>query len=446
MNYWKLIYILFLLGFLRLHGFIVRNTIFRKPDLIEESKIGEINGFYGLVGPNIDISKTDTLYKLFTGDGIIHGIFLENGQISEVSHIVQTEKVQHEKIHGKFLNGMMVLPMYMFMNKMGMIPNVMGLANTAFIKVKEKIYVLFERDLPYEISLNFHTKKVETIKKVKIENINHFSAHSTFDEKTNIVYSLEYNVLRNIVSLLYMDEHLNLKNKIDVKTKYIPIVHDSYVLSNSIIFTDSPLRFSIKNLILRKIPVTFDKMKPTFIHEICKETGFKNIYSCKESFYIFHYAEMVETDERIEILAAVYDELDFSEINISGKYRRLILDKMTNTVEIERNEELETYNLDFPMKWRDSMILRNIENNRINGFIICKGLDVQRRIFIKDISICGEPMVYDDGSFSRIICLGYDGDMRGYFILIDPEDGRIFQFPLTEKVNIGFHSIFVGKP
>jgi hypothetical protein len=54
-------------------------------------------------------------------------------------------------------------------------------------------------------------------------------------------------------------------------------------------------------------------------------------------------------------------------------------------------------------------------------------------------------MVYDDGTFSRIMCLGYDGEMRGYFLLIDPETGRVFDFPLSEKVNIGFHSIFIEK-
>jgi hypothetical protein len=52
-------------------------------------------------------------------------------------------------------------------------------------------------------------------------------------------------------------------------------------------------------------------------------------------------------------------------------------------------------------------------------------------------------MVYDDGTFSRIMCLGYDQDMRGYFLLIDPETGRVFEFPLNMKTNIGFHSVFI---
>ena len=414
------------------------NTIFRERN---PSKIEKINGFYGLVGPNVDVSKTNTLFELFTGDGIIQGVFLENGEIHEISHIVQTEKIKYERKNGKFLNNMMFLPMYMFLNKMGMIPNVMGLANTAFLQIEKRQFVLFERDLPYEISIDFKRKQVETLKKINIDSIEHFSAHSTVNN--NRVYSLEYNVLQNSVSLLHMNQELGLIKRINVKTKYMPIIHDSYILSNSTVFSDSPLKFSFKHLLKGKIPVVFDNTLPTFIHEISRKTGMKTTYQSNSSFYIFHYADMRETDETIEIFASIYDDLDFSALTINGKYRKLILNKRNKKVEIQKNPHLEKYNLDFPIKWRDSVILRNVEKMRINGFIICKGLQIQRKIFLDNLSICGEPQVYDDGKFSRIMCLGYDREMRGYFILIDPESGKVFEFPLNIKTNIGFHSVFI---
>lgn len=409
------------------------------------SKIHKINGFYGLVGPNVDISKTNTLFQLFTGDGIIQGVFLENGNISQVNYIIETEKIKYEKKHGKFTDNMMVLPWYMFLNKMGMLPNVMGLANTAFMKVKKKIFVLFERDLPYEISLDFKEKTIQTVKKIKIHSVDHFSAHSTIDGKNHIVYSLEYNVLKNMVTLFHTDEELELLKKIEISTQYIPIIHDSYVLSESTIFTDSPFYFSLSTLLKGKIPVIFDPKKPTYIHEISRKTGTKTTYTSHQSFYIFHYATMRETPSYIEIFAPVYDNVDFSKLDISGKYRRLVLDKKTKLIQIEQNPELEKYNLDFPMKWRDSYILRNIENNTINGFIICDGLKIKNKIFLQNLSLCGEPKMYDNGDFSRIMCLGYDNENRGYFVLIDPENGNVYKFPLQENVKIGFHSIYINE-
>jgi hypothetical protein len=443
MNYYKVIYILFF-NFWIIQGFSFQLFKNIKHFIkIKNSKIDKINGFYGLIGPNINFSKTNTLFELFTGDGIIQGVFLENGKISEITHIIQTEKIQYEKKNGKFLNIIIFLPMYMFLNKLGMIPNVMGLANTAFIKINHRLFVLFERDLPYEISLDFYKKEVKTLKKINIKNINHFSAHSIFDKKKETVYSLEYNILQNIVSLFNIKKDLVLSNKIDIKTKYLPIIHDSYILSNSTIFTDSPLQFSIKNLIQGKIPVIFNNNNPTYIYEISRKIGSKNTYVTNESFYIFHYAEMRETNKKIVILAPIYDYLDFSDLNINGKYRKLILDKDKKTIEIQKNKELEKYNLDFPIKWRDSIILRNVDNMRINGFIVCKDLHIQKKIFLDNLSICGEPQIYDNGYFSRIICLGYNRDMKGYFILINPENGEVFEFPINKKINIGFHSIFI---
>jgi carotenoid cleavage dioxygenase-like enzyme len=302
--------------------------------------------------------------------------------------------------------------------------------------------VLFERDLPYEISLDFQQKSIQTLEKIKIDSIEHFSAHSTYDQNTKLLHSLEYNVLNNIVSLYVMNDDLGLLKKINVNTEYMPVIHDSYILSNSTVFTDSPLQFSLKSLLQGKIPVVFNGQKPTYIHEICRKTGNKKTYVSNTSFYIFHYANMRETNDKIVIYAAIYDDLDFSKLNIVGKYRRLILDKKNGQIKIEKNPELEKYNLDFPMKWRNFYILRNVEQNRINGFIVCNGLRIHKKIFLQDLSICGEPKIYDNGDFSRIICLGYD-DSSSYFVLIDPENGEVFKFRLEGKVKIGFHSLFM---
>ena len=145
MNVYTYIFILNVFLLVNTNSFkIYFNHLFKKFNKKIEyckSNIDKINGIYELVGPNVDISKTDTLYKLFTGDGIIQGVFLENGNITQVHHIIQTEKIKHEKTYGKFSNHMMVLPWYMFLNKIGMLPNVMGLANTAFMKIKKKILI-----------------------------------------------------------------------------------------------------------------------------------------------------------------------------------------------------------------------------------------------------------------------------------------------------------------
>ena len=69
----------------------------------EKDIIKNLNGFYGLIGPNIYMNNKvpDSLYDLFTGDGTIQGVFFENGKLTFVKHLVKTEKFLYEKQHGK---------------------------------------------------------------------------------------------------------------------------------------------------------------------------------------------------------------------------------------------------------------------------------------------------------------------------------------------------------
>lgn len=414
---------------------------------IHRSKIKQINGFYGLAGPDVNISKIKSLYELFTGDGIVHGIFLENGEITQVSHKIQTEKIKYENEHGKFINHVLLHPLYMFLNKIGLLPNTMGLANTAIMKVLNRFFVLFERDLPYEINVDFQNKTVDTIKKVDIKDLENFSAHSKFNNASGKIYSLEYNVMLNTVSCLMLNTDMKLIKKIVVTPKYIPVVHDLWFLdkTDSTLFTDSPLEFSFKYMFNSKIPVVFNNKKPTYIHVINHEDNSQTIYHSKNAFYIFHYADVIESENDIFIYAPVYCDMGFDRLNINGKYRLLILDKKTREISMYENPELEKYNLDFPIKWGDKVILRNIKRNKINGFVICKGISIERCIFLKDRYIYGEHMLYQNNGFSRIMCFGYDDIDRAYLFLINPENGDIFEFPLKIQMNIGFHAIFIAK-
>jgi carotenoid cleavage dioxygenase-like enzyme len=434
----------------QIRGFGIVHQIFGRVNRefqIRTSKIRQINGFYGLIGPDVNLSKVKTLYDLFTGDGIIHGVFLENGEITQMSHKIQTEKIKHETRYGKFVNHILMQPIYMFLNKIGMLPNIMGLANTSFMKVFDRFFILFERDLPYEIVVDFSNRLVKTLKKVHIKGVDNFSAHSKVNTTSQKIHSLEYNVIFNRIACLILNTEMEVIDKVVVKPKYIPVIHDLWFLdkSNSTLFTDSPLEFSFKLLLQMKIPVMFNNKKPTYIRVINHGDNSQTIYCSKIAFYIFHYADIIENETHIQIYAPMYFELGFDNLKIDGKYRTIELDKKTREIKIHKNPELENYNLDFPVKWEDRIILRNIKHNRINGFVICKGLTIVRSIFLDKRYVYGEHSIYQENGISRIMCFGYDDMNSGYFFLINPENGEVFEFPLKKHLNIGFHSIFVPK-
>lgn len=406
----------------------------------EESEIiNKINGFYGLIGPDVNKSNVKTLYDLFTGDGVIQGLFIDNGNLTYINHFVKTDKLVYEDKHGKIPQNIFTLIFFMIMNKLNLLPNLMGMANTALLNVEDNIYALFERDIPYLIDVNFKEKKVNTVKKVKLNSISHFSAHSKYNNEDKVIESIDYNILKRRVDYYIMNNNFEIINSTYVYTKYMPIIHDFVNLPNSMIFIESPLEINIK------MSVFMNKLKTTHMHIIDKNTFSKKSITIKNSFYIFHYANFEEKNDVIIIYAPLYDLLDFSELNLVGKYRRIVIDKKTFDVNIDKNDELEKYNLDFPLKYENNVILRNIENNAINGFIICNGLEIKKKIFFEDKYLCGEPSIIEIDKNYFLVSFAYDKNNAGFFIIIDLNSYRIIEIPLKNEINIGFHSIFIKK-
>lgn len=388
-----------------------------------------LQGFYGLVGPNLPISSVRSLYSLFTGNGVIQGAFIHQNEITPVRYSVPTEKTCHPHL----TSCITTLPFYLGLHTVGMIPNPIGVANTAFLDTGDKKYLLFERDLPYEIQIDVPRKTITTLGRKCIPGVNHLSGHTkVVGEK---VHSLEYSLWKQSVSLLTLNRDLELLKKKEIKTTYIPLVHDFVRCGDSTLFTESPIELSPNALLERKFPIIMNPTNPTYIHHVSDKTT--QFYS-PLSFFIFHYATVVETHEAIEIYAPVYYKLDFNTIDVHGIYSKLRLDKKTCRIAIQTTFELEKYNLDFPVKWKDYIILRNIQGRTINGFVFCKGLDVHRTLFLP-MSICGEPSIVED----TLVCMGYDAQFESYLIQVDLNTDEIEYVKLNQPATLGFHSIFI---
>jgi hypothetical protein len=196
---------------------------------------------------------------------------------------------------------------------------------------------------------------------------------------------------------------------------------------------------------LKKIPIQLDSNKPTFIHVINTKTEKVETYNSSEGFYIFHYADVSESDDSFTIYAPIYETMDFTNLNIHGKYRKIEIDKRTRDITIEKNTAFDDYNLDFPIKYKNKVILRNIHNNTINGFVICENLNITKTIMLDNRYICGEPVIVEIDELPYIIAFSYDMFSQGYLLIINMENSHIINIPLNCSLNIGFHSIFFEK-
>jgi hypothetical protein len=414
-----------------------------------ESPIHKITGFYGLIGPNINKTNVNNLYELFTGNGQIQGLFFNKGKVTFIKKSIQTKKLIFETMIGKTIQqNVFVIAFFFWLNKIPGFPNLLGTANTALINVNNSIYSLFERDLPYKINIDWENKTINTEKYVKIPKIQTFSAHSKFFG--NKIHTIDYDILLRKANYYILNEKFTILKKAEIPVTYLPIIHDFIVLSNLVLIMDSPFFLNYSKIFSNNIPVDFDGTKYTKIHSYNLETNQIQTFIIPYGIFIFHYAQIDENEDLIYIYAPIYDKISFSDLHINGKYRKIILNKRTGEVKIEKNPYLEEKNLDFPIIFGEKRILMEFcvdSKNNNKGFqkiIILDKLIIDKEICLaKNHWCCGEPAIIYIDHIPFLLLLTYDKEENGFICLINLITEEQFEISIGEKVNIGFHSLFL---
>lgn len=391
-----------------------------------------INGFYGMIGPNIERKNTKSLLDLFMGNGVIQGIFINNGTMTYIKREVETEKRKLEK--------------YIF-KKPSLLPNPFGVANTALFYHRNLTYALFERDLPYLIDIDFKKKNIRTVGKYCIEDVSHFSAHPKVKVKDSFIENIDYDVLRKNVKIHQFDPFLRLLSTITVPVKYIPMVHDFISTEKSIVFLNSP--FKIDYFPFPKIKLDVTKTSIFYLINREKNNVVERFY-CNHALFIFHYADVYENEEEIEMYAPVHDSLDFSTLNIRGKYRKIVLNKKTKVVRVDRNEDLENLYLEFPVSFyhedKKKVLLRYVEDSCNTGFVICHKHILESKIHFPGKCICGEPSILIVDNIPYALFFTIDIEDNGYVNILNLVTTENTEIVTNQKMKIGFHSLFLPAP
>jgi len=406
------------------------------------------------------MNDVQTLYELFTGDGKIQGVFFQNQNQQQnntfVTHLVRTDKLLYESIHGRFSKHIWMTPLYVLLNKIGILPNVLGLANTALLPIGQRLFALFERDFPYELALDLDKHHIRTVKKVLLPGLSHFSGHSKF--ANDVVHTVDYDVVWNRLHYVRLDARFQEQDRHSIHTRYMPLIHDFGLLPDGkVLLVDAPfvwniqptknnrkvLRFLNNGIFPKDIPVVFDKTRPTYIHLYDPHQKCLKQHVSPHPFYWFHLAYTEQRGDDLDIYAPLYDDVDFSSLKLDGKYRQITI-RASGQVVIKKNPLLEGLNLDFPIRVGGYVVLREVENRAICGFVVCKGLRIIRRLRLPSTrSFCGEPAVVEIQGRPHLIGFSYDENQRGYLSMMSIWADTYDEIPLGHRVSIGFHSVFL---
>lgn len=403
--------------------------------------------------------------EAFTKDGILQGVFIDTDEAGNqilvpVQQLIQTQK-QRWTTWTRMpipVNTWTLFLSHLMQKVSGNHINLMGTANTALIQdTCGGTYALFERDLPYELNIDFTRRRVSTGPRRYISGIQTFSGHSKkrkIHDSLTVIDSIEYDVSRKTVThnVLSGDLIRRIRHK-TYPAKYIPIVHDFFLIEgdeSKLCWVDSPFTIQpFKNLTQCDIPIGLDVKQPTFFH-----VG-TQWFRYDRGIALFHIAHVSETRDSYNVFASVYENLHFSgDIkNLSGTYCCIRLDRKNGSVQIFRNPELKEYNLDFPILYDKQVILRNIdyETKKINGFIICDKLRIVKRFFFtslsnegEDIRGLGEPVLIQDGEFPYLLFfVESESTSQTYLVQWNLWNDAWDSVAVDKSLNMGFHSLWV---
>lgn len=341
------------------------------------------NNVFAQIGSNPKYTN-DEDYHWFDGDGMIHGIYFNNSEITYQNKWIQTKRLQTEEKWKKKLyiyfgelkgiQGLVEILKFSLMQVFGFIPSYgKGTANTALLNWNNKIYALHEGDMPYELEINNTEFNISTKNRLRYPSIYSTTAHPIVDKQMGRIYMYGYNNYDfsdgNFIFNAF-DKDMNLLKQKNITLINNGMTHDVGFTDKYMIIPDMPLKYDVNRIFNEKLPIYFDKEKGITRFGIFDVIDNKepDWYYFKDNFFIFHFSNVYRRLQGFDIFACVMDELymeDFIDVDnlnnkdhvIRGELRlkKIEINTTKNTTKIIENKFLQNldlefhYNLDFPM-------------------------------------------------------------------------------------------------
>jgi len=458
-----ILFLYLLLPFLNSVSF--RFPYFRDPPspIQKINPFSSLNGFYGLIGG-------EKGHKIsLSGDGIIQGVFIENGKVCKtVRNKVLTDRVDFIKKYPfmeKYINSnlfLVLISIGKFLNVVDKEINFEGRANTGLFLWEENnvILALHERDRPYVIQIDFNNKIILNLGKITNYNKNVHSvvsAHPSYHKMKKQIISVEYDLFGDSTISIYNSTDFSPIMRECIQTKYMSIIHDFISSYDNIYIPDCPLEFDLYKLVHTDsaIPMSFFKNKPSRIGIWNKNTQKTDWITFPSSFFLFHFVNVYEFNNNITYIdVCLFNDIDMENLNRNlPKLCRLIIDKNKNYGRIEYPNELSNIYTDFPTQLPDyNVCLLKLDVNsdksqiRSRGFVIVdNNLKLHTNFTLPGIDsyFCGQLSFCEKTNSILGFCV-ISGESN--LFLYDIQNG-FHEFQKLENYTLenGFHSIFYNK-
>jgi carotenoid cleavage dioxygenase len=271
----------------------------RTEDDFELEVVGEIPaglaGAFYRNGPNPQFEPRDA-YHWFSGDGMIHGFFVEGGKVRYRNRYVRTPKWTTEHAAGRSLFGT-------FGNPMTTDPSVMGtdsgVANTNIVWHAGRLLALEEGHAPFEMD----PETLESRDYAR-EYRGKVTAHPKLDPETGemvwFAYSAGASPLNPTVSYGVTDADGRVTRRDDFEAPFTSMVHDFLVTRRHALFPILPLTGSLERAMRGAPPLAWEPDKGSHVGVMARDAGVETIrWFTTDPCYVFHPMNAWEEGDKI---------------------------------------------------------------------------------------------------------------------------------------------------
>lgn len=269
-------------------------------EVVGELPAGLAGAFYRN-GPNPQFEPRDA-YHWFSGDGMIHGVFVEDGKATYRNRYVRTPKWLAENAAGRALYGT-------FGNPMTSDPSVVGkdggVANTNIVWHGGRLLALEEGHPPFELDpASLESRGYRTEYRGRV------TAHPKMDPETGemvwFAYSAGEGPFNDVVAYGVTDAAGVVTRRDDFQAPYSSMVHDFLVTRDHVLFPILPLTGSLERVMKGGPAFAWEPDKGAHIGVMARGAGVETLrWFTTDAVYVFH--PMNAWEEGAKIFADVME-------------------------------------------------------------------------------------------------------------------------------------------
>jgi carotenoid cleavage dioxygenase-like enzyme len=352
-----------------------------ETDLKVEGTIpADLNGYYYRNGPN---NWKGPSKHFFFGDGMIHGVKLEDGEAKWYrNRYVQTPFLYTDSSN--------------FKTAMDPAANQ---SNVSVVYHGGKLLSLGEAGLPYEMNIEDLSTRAPYDYDGKLAGA--MTAHPKIDPVTGELFFFGYNAVKPYLTYYRVDAAGNLVQKELLETAGPALMHDFAMTENYVVFMELPIVFSWMAMIKGEaLPFAWDAQAPSRIGVMPKSGSSKDLkWFDVDPAFVFHVMNAHEQGDDVLLDVARYDQLwvnGSSDFNYPAKLSRYTLGMNSGAANLQ---EIGPQRMEFPQINRNQMGRNYRYGYSLGVIVVGTGSESHESIgsILKHDLVTGDVQVFDVG-------------------------------------------------